>query len=511
MHADKQYRPWNPDQSELFAPSPRQWLPPEHLVWFLLDVVAQLDLSAMELAIQQKDARGTRPYHPRMMTALLLYGYCLGVFSSRKLERATYTDVAFRVLTGGAHPDHSGISEFRRAHLKALDALFEQVLRLCQEAGLVKLAHVALDGTKVKANASKHKAMSYERMKKTQAELAAEVKAMLERAEAVDREEDALYGKDRRGDELPEELARRETRLAKIKEAMAKLEAEAAAAKARELRERAEQSAVKAQEASENEKAKAQAKAHETKAKAQRAAETAEAKAAAAGEPSPDLTPRPQTALPSHQVAADAEGNPSPKAQRNFTDPESRIMKQGGDFVQGYNAQLIVDDANQVIVARAVTNQAPDVEHLPPMIGQIEERCGRLPEKLTADSGYFSETNAAFAESKGVDPYIATGRDKHAERSATDAHPSPMEGDSKARMRQKLSTPEGRAVYARPKAIVEPVFGQIKEARGFRRFLLRGVDKIRREWSLVCTTHNLLKLFRATFASTHASPAPAAA
>ena len=325
-------RLWEPDQVWLLPPSPREWLAEDHLAYFLLDVVRELDVSAIERKVLGGDPRGEQPWNARMMLALLIYGYCTGVRSSRKIERATYENVAFRVLAGNCHPDHSRISAFRKAHLQALQGLFLQVLRICQKAGLVKLGHVSLDGTKIKANASKHKAMSHERMVKREAELAAEIAGLLAQAEATDTAEDAEVGKSKRGDELPKELKRREARLEKIREARKEVEAEAKAAREHELAERA---AVK--------------------------------NADPAAPPSSPV-------LPTHQVAHDASGSPKPKAQRNFTDPDSRIMKQGSDFQQAYNARNVVDSAHQIIIAAEVTNQPPDVEHLPKMVDKAIEK-----------------------------------------------------------------------------------------------------------------------------------------
>ncbi len=482
----KSYRPWDPTQSFLLPPSPLEWLREGHLAYFVLDVVGELDLSSIERAVQAKDPRGERPYDPRMMTALLVYGYAVGVASSRKIERATDEDVAFRVIAAGARPDHTRISEFRRTHLAALAGLFVQVLRLCQAAGLVKLGHVALDGTKVKANASKHKAMSYDRMQRSERELRAEVDRLLAEAEQADRDEDARFGPARRGDELPEELSRRESRLARIREAKRQLEAEASATRARELSERAQHDdgspAIQ-------ERRKKQARA---------AAQQAEEKAEAADKPTPDLAPRDPDALPSHQVEATAEGEPAPKAQRNFTDPESQIMKGSDGFVQAYNCQAAVDEAHQIIVAQAVTNQPPDVEHLRPMVNRIVQDCGAPPRTLTADAGYWSESNAAWCGSEGVDAYIATGRSKHGAAPALARGRPPKGLDARGWMQRKLTTKRGRAVYARRKAVVEPVFGQVKQARGFRQFLLRGLAKVQGEWALISLGHNLRKLALAT-------------
>jgi len=289
----KTYRPYNPKQAYLLPPSPSEWLPEGHLAHFVMDVVAQLDLSPIHRRCQSTDPRGVQPYHPAMMTALLVYGYCVGVASSRKIEKKTYEDVAFRVVAGENHPDHTRISEFRRVHLDALAGLFVQVLELAKKAKMVKLGNVALDGTKMKANASKHKAMSYERMDKETARLRQKVNDLLAAAESADAEEDAEYGKDCRGDELPEDLRNAETRIARIKQLKAELEAEA--------RQQAEEAASK-------------------------------------DDDDPPPGPR-ETPLPQHKIPQNKDGKIDPKAQRNFTDAESRIMKSSEGYVQAYNCQ----------------------------------------------------------------------------------------------------------------------------------------------------------------------------
>ncbi len=443
----KTFRPYSPRQSFLLPPSPMEWLPENHLAYFLLDVVTQLDLSSI-LEPYEREERGYPPHDPRMMLALLLYAYCVGVPSSRKIERKTYEDVAFRVIAGDTHPDHSCIADFRARHLEAFAGLFRQVLQLCIKAKLVKLGHIALDGTKMKANASKHKAMSYDRMQKQEAELTEKVRRLLQAAEAADADEDRRYGKDKRGDELPEELSRAETRLARIRAAKAELEAEA------------------------------------------RTQAAAESKDDDDAPPTGGSTP-----LPKHRIPRHDDGTPTPKAQRNFTDPESRIQKAGDGFIQGFNCQTAVDAEHQIIVAEAVTNQPPDVEHFVPMLERVVENCGRAPRKASADSGYFSERNVAAAEAMGIDPYLATGRQKRGEPPPTlrPARP-PSTLTAKERMARKLLTRAGKATYSRRKVIAEPPFGQIKQARGLRQFLLRGLDRVRAEWSLICLTHNLLKL-----------------
>jgi transposase len=452
----KTYRPYSPNQSYLFPPSARDWLDKDHLAFFVLDVVTQLDLSEI-FESYEREERGFPPHHPQMMVGLLLYGYCTGVTSSRKLEKATWEDLATRVIAGECHPDHCSIAEFRTRHRKVFKKLFLQVLQLCVKAGLVKLGHVALDGTKMKASASKHKAMSYERMKRQEKVLTAKVEELLRQAETRDALDDQKYGKNRRGDELPEDLRHTESRLAKLRAAKAELEAEAKA--------------------------------------------LAEAEKERQGD---DDEPPPEgpTPLPKHRVPHEPDGTPKPKAQRNFTDPDSRIQKTGDGFIQGYNCQAAVDDAHQVIVAEAVTNQAPDVEHLPPMLEQVVANCGVAPTSLTADTGYFSEKNVAKAEALGIDPFIATERWKRGEpRPVAPRGRPPGNLTPKQKMKRKLLTRAGLAIYARRKTTVEPVFGQIKGARGLRQFLLRGIEKARAEWSLMCLTHNLLKLHRAAAAA----------
>lgn len=476
----QRFRVCNLNQPLLLPPSLQDWLPERHLARFVSDVVDGLDLSAICAVYNRKDGRGLAAYHPLMMVRLLLYGYCLGVASSRQIERRTYEDVAFRYLAADQHPDHDTIASFRQTHLRNLAGLFLQALRLCEKAGLVKLGHVAIDGTKLQANASKHKAMSYERMNEKEKALQAEVEKLLEEAARTDAEEDAKYGKGKRGDELPAELARRESRLQKIAEAKAALEQEA--------RERAmEQKAV------------AEARLEERRKQEEERGKKFGGR--------PPQAPDPERA------------KPDPKAQRNFTDPDSRIMKDGAtkSFLQGFNAQAAVDDTAQVIVGCAITQEANDKQQLLPMLQQVEQNLGRKPEKATADAGYFSEAAVTDPKVEGVELLVATGRQKHgalAEETgevvqeaakAADGQPSeeastnaaPAQPGVADAMRQKLRSPEGQAVYKMRKAVVEPVFGQIKERRGFRRFLFRGLDKVEAEWQIICLTHNLLKLFRA--------------
>ncbi len=424
----KTYRPYVPEQDLLLPPSLREWLPENHLAFFVSDLIDQLDLSAITAGYEDEE-RGYPPYHPVMLTKVLVYGYCVGVFSSRRIQQRLVEDVGFRVLAADNHPDFRTIADFRKTHLTALRGFFEQVLRLARELGAPRVGRVALDGSKIKANASKHKAMSYGRMREKQRQLREEVTELLAQAEAADAAEDAEYGSDRRGDELPADLQRRESRLKRIREAKRALEARA------------------------------------------------KDEAAAAGKPA-------------------ESAKPDSTAQYNFTDPESRIMKSPDGFVQGYNVQVAVDEL-QLIVGHAVTQETNDKKQLMPMISTIERQSGHTPSQLLADAGYCSDVNLAAIGDTTIDAYISTRKQKHGERPGPCPRgPLPTTATIVDRMSRKLHTKAGAAVYAARKGIVEPVIGQIKQARGFRQFLLRGFEKVQGEWSLVCTTHNILKLYR---------------
>ncbi len=433
----KGYRSYLPEQELLLPPSLRQWLDEDHLAYFVSDVVDQLDLSAIH-AVYEKERRGQPPYDPRLMTKLLVYGYCTGVFSSRRIQKRMQEDIPFKVLAAGNEPDFRTISDFRKIHIETLQKLFEQVLALALEVGAVKVGRVSLDGTKLKANASKHKAMSYGRMIEKQQQLKDEVKRLLEQAEAADEAEDREYG-DKRGDELPEELRRRETRLARIKEAKKVLEQRA------------------------RDKALAEGKSAE------------EAKLA----------------------------KPQDKDQYNFTDPESRIMPGADGIVQGYNAQAAVEPTLLLIVGQTVTEASNDKRQLKPMVELIEQQSGQRPKALLADNGYCSEENLEFLASNRkpehkIEGFIATGKEKHGQhRLPAKRGPLPKGATRVERMKRKLQTKAGKAVYAARKCVVEPVFGQIKQARGFRQFLLRGKEKVKGEWALLCLTHNILRLHAA--------------
>ncbi len=454
----KTFRPYDPSQVLLMAPVLSEWVPEGDLAHFVFDLVEDtLDLS--QVYVSYEDERGYPPYDPRLMLKLLIYGYAHGVCSSRKLEQATYRDVAVRMLCAGQHPDYRSIARFRARHLEALAELFVQALRLCKEAGLLKLGTLALDGTKLRANASRHKAMSHARMVSAEAQLEEEIaalraqaKALLQEAERVDADEDERFGPDSRGDELPDELARRESRLKRLREAKAALEAEA--------RERE---------------------------RVRRAEMVAEGR-------------KPRTPPGGRDPFA-----PKPTDQRNFTDPESKIMKTSdGSFHQCFNGQAVVDGEAQVIVSASASNQAPDCPQLEAVLDQLVENLEavglELPADaaLCADAGYFSDGNVEIAEAHGVDPYIATGRQKHSDPPPiAPSGPIPKGATAKQRMARKNRTKRGQATYRRRKSIVEPVFGQMQTVQGAKRLLLRGEDAASAQWRFSCAIHNLLKLHRA--------------
>ena len=449
----KTFRRYDQSQCYLLPPSLDEWLDEDDEARFVSEVVENLlDLSPVYSSYES--ASGAPPYEPRMMLKLLLYAYATGVTSSREIERRCKRDIAFRWLAANTAPDYRSISRFRRRHLDALRPLFLQVLGLCAKAGLVRLGRVALDGTKLVANASRHKAMSYDHIVPKIEQLQAEVDAMLAEAEAVDQAEDEAYGEDRRGDEIAPELARRESRLQKLRAAKEALEAEA--------REKAEA--------------------------------TARDKAETAGKSEEEVT--------AAGVAAAGKAKPKPSAQRNFTDPESRMMKTNHGFDYAFNAQAVVDEQSQVVLAAEVTQEAGDVDQLVPMTERSEENLAEAgvsgsPKTLLVDAGYCSEENLEAAEGLNPDVLCATGRERHGEKfQKTPRGPVPKNATRREKMARRLRTKKGRADYARRKAIVEPVFGQIKEQRGFRRFSLRGKENVSREWKLVCAVSNLLKLFR---------------
>src|SRR5215813_1646400 len=445
----KTYRPWNPEHYRHAAHSPEAKLPQADLVFFLLDTVPHLDLRRF-YAPYEEETRGAPPFAPQMMVCLLLYAYCVGVFSSRKIAQACERNLAFLAIVGEARPDFRTISDFRQLHLAAFCDVFVEVLRIAGESGLVKLGNVSTDGTKLQGNASRHKAMSYGYMKKEVERLREELEALVTQAYQQDAEDDAALGS-RRGDELPAELARREDRLATIEAAMQRLEARA--------------------------KAEAEAERQRTGTKRR------------------------------GRAPKEVDETPDDKAQMSFTDSELQIMQtnnKGWDYCG--NAQASVDEAYQIIVACDVTVEANDKQQAAPMaqltVAHLEQAGIERPKDAagvvqkipgTYDSGYYSGAAAEAVEQLGFDPYMATGRQRH---HAPEAEVCEPPATAKERMAAKVRSPEGRALYARRTVIVEPVFGQIKEARGFRRFLLRGLDNIRGEWCLVCVTHNLLKIWR---------------
>jgi transposase len=444
----KRFRTCDLNQPFLLPPSLQEWLPEDHLARFLAEVVEQLDLAAIYGSYERRDGRGQAAYHPVLMIRVLLYGYCTGRVSSRQIERCTHEDVGFRYLAANQHPDHDTVAAFRKEHLEALAGLFLQTLELCREAGLVKAGAVILDGTKVAANASRRQSHDQKELAQEQERLAGIVQRLLERAERTDQEEDARYGKGKRGDELPAGLATVERRRKRIEEARAAL--------AEQARERAAQ------------------------------AERERAGKKAAGERPSEAEKKRWTRA--KKAVAENQG------QYNLTDPDSQLMRDSrtGGILQGYNAQAAVLE-NQVIVAAEVTSQAADKQQLVPMAAKVEQNLGAKPGALLADSGYWSEEAVTGECWEGINLLVSPDRDspdkplkKNSPRSET-----------AARMRAKLGSEPGAKLYRLRKQTVEPVFGQIKQARGFRRFFLRGREKVNAEWKLICTGHNLWKIFRA--------------
>lgn len=443
----KTFRAWDVDQSWLLPPSAHELVPPGHLAHFVRDTVREaLDLSALLAAYDEE--RGHPPYHPGMMVALLLYAYCRGVYSSRRIAGACEERVDSMAVTGLQRPDFRTIAGFRRRHLAALAELFGEVLRLCRAAGLVRLGHVAIDGTKIRADASRHKAMSYGRMVQAEAALAAEVPGWLGKAAAADAEEDARHGPDRRGDEMPDWVADKARRLQRIRAAKAALEAEAAAPTP----------------------------------------------------PDHESGPGPSSGMQRRgRPSRGKGGGPPDRAQRNFTDPDSRIQPTRDGFVQGYNAQAAVDAGSQVIVAQRLVAGPADYPGLVPLVDQVRGHLRRRPREASADAGFCTEANLAAMAERRVVAYIPPGRARHGEASAAGRRALKAKPLAMA-MAAKLRRAGRRTRYRLRKQTVEPVFGQMKHARGFRQFLLRGLDKVRGEWALLCTAHNLLKLAKATTA-----------
>jgi transposase len=432
----KVFRPWKIDENWLLPPSVSDFVPTGHPAHFIRDLVSEeLDLSAIMGAYAE--VKGYPPYHPAMMVALLLYAYRSGVYSSRRIARGCEERLDFQAVTALNQPDFRTISEFRRRHLDALAGLFVQVLALCRKAGLAGLDHVAVDGTKIKANASKHKAMSYARMSEVEAELAREVAQWLARAQAEDAAEDAEHGSTRRGDEPPDWMRDKQARLARIRAAKAELEAEA--------------------------------------------------RQAEAAKPAPPRNPDGSPKLRPGRTPQHPPGQPKPKAQRNFTDPESRIMKGRDGFIQAYNAQAAVDADGQIIVAHRLTNNGSDQDALLALLDAVAENTGEMPDEVSADNGFCSEANLEGLNARTVRGYVAAGR-------ASKPSGGKNRGKLVQAMRARLRQGGHKSRYRMRKYIVEPVFGQIKQARSFRQFLLRGIDKVKGEWAMICTAHNLAKL-----------------
>lgn len=441
------------NQRLLLPPDLREWLREDHLALYISDVVDQMDLSEI-LNVYEGDLRGRPPYHPAMMVKLLIYGYCIGKMSSRKIEEATYDDVAFRVLSCNQQPDHDSIADFRKRHLNELGKLFVQVVELCERAGLVKLGDVALDGTKIKANAAKRKSLTYKELTKGEKELQRKIIELLGEAQRIDEEEDRIYGKGKRGNELPEELRKRETRLAKIRELKAELEREAKEAAEKEL-----------------------ALAEEQKAARERGEQVVK-----------NYRRRKWTRDESGGIV------PKPKTQRNLTDPDSRIMKNviTGSWEQAYNAQIAVDGESGIIVAARVVQQTNDQEQLVPGLKEVEKNVGRMPKRATADAGYFSTAAVSDESLNGIDLYVPPNGKEPQNSKVLAEHASVRD-----KMWHKLRQLGGAEIYKKRNTTVEPVFAEIKHVRGFRQFALRGLNKVEGEWNLICITHNVMKLFRA--------------
>jgi transposase len=449
----KSFRAWDVDQTWLLPPSMHEFVPAGHLAHFVRDTVREaLDLSA--IVGVYKGEQGQPPYHPGMLVALLLYGYSRGIYSSRQLARACEERLDVMAITGLNQPDFRTISDFRKRHLSALSALFVQVLRLCQTAGLVSLGHVAVDGTKLRANASRHKAMSYKHMVQQEPKLAAEVASWLDRAEAADASEDSKHGANHRGDETPDWMADKQRRLERIRAAKAQLEAEAKAGPP--------------------------------------GSDPASANPASAD---PD-GPGPSSGMQERGARKKATDTPPDKAQRNFTDGDSRIMPSGGGFIAGYNGQIAVDAAHQIIVAQRLGTNPADFAALIPLVDQARVNLGRKLCEVSGDTGFATEANLAAMAERGVAAYLSPGRIRHGETDPAAGRVLKRKPLMQA-MADKIRRAGRRSRYRLRKQVVEPVFGQIKQARGFRQFLLRGLPKVRGEWAMLCTAHNLLKLHRA--------------
>ena len=459
----KRFRVCSLDQQFLMPPSLQDWLPENHLARFIADVVNELDLSSIYAEYERKDGRGLSAYHPLLITRLLLYGYCIGTTSSRKIEQATHDNVAFRYLSADQHPDHDTLAAFRQQHLEALAGLFVQALRLCQKAGLVKLGNVAIDGTKIKANASTRRSVGYEKISEREQHWRSEVERLLNQAQQTDQDEDQRFGVGQPADPLPDDLASAQKRLQRLQQARTELEQEAKEqlqAAVNDLPLRKAGRPNKAEQASKT-----------TKSRQQRDKET------------------------KRRIRA-AKNAAAPSRQYNFVDADSRVMKDNGSkaFVQGYNVQIAVDAHAQIIVAAEITQQTTDRQQLVPLVKSVRSSAQATPETITADAGYWDTTSLLDPSLQGIQVLVTP--DSNPRPPGAPLPPTAPRNEQAIRMREALASQEGKARYALRKSTVEPVFGQIKEARGIRRFRLRSLPKVTSEWKLICATHNLLKLFR---------------
>ena len=460
---NKRFRACDLNQPFLIPPSLQDWLPEDHLARFIADVGAELDLSGIYAEYERHDARGLSAYHPLLLTRLLLYGYSLGVTSSRAIEKATYDNIAFRYLAADQHPDHDTIAAFRQQHLETLAGLFIQALRLCQKAGLVKLGNVALDGTKMKANASTRRSVDYKQLKEREQYWQAVVERLLRQAQQTDEEEDRRFGPGQAADSLPEELANANSRLERIRQAKAELEQEAR-----------EQLEAAGQDYTPRKRGRPRKETQQTQS-----------------------TRTPQQRSGDRKRFRRAEQNAvEPSRQYNFVDPDSRVLRDSStrSFVQGYNAQAGVDSHAQVIVAAEVTQQPTDRRQLVPMVNSVCTTTESIPGVVTADAGYWDTESLQDSSLAGIQVLVSPDATPQAPTAALPAN-APRNEEA-VRMREVLDSPGGKELYKKRKSTVEAVFGQIKEARGIRRFRLRGLKPVSCEWKLICATHNLLKLFR---------------
>lgn len=468
---NKRFRVCTLDQQFLLPPSLQDWLPEDHLARFVADVMNELDLSAIYAKYERSDGRGLSAYHPLLLARLLLYGYCIGINSSRKIEKATYDNVAFRYLSADQHPDHDTLASFRQEHLDALAGLFVQALKLCQKAGLVKLGNVAIDGTKIKANASTRRSVGYQKISEREQYWQNEVERLLNQARQTDQEEDQRFGQGQPAAPLPDQLANAQSRLQRLQQAKAELEQEAqeqlqAATTNLPLRKRGRPS-----------------------------------KAEQASQPVKDRQQREKEKKQRRRARRNAA---QPSRQYNFVDPDSRVMKDNGQkaFVQAYNAQIAVDSQAQIIVAAELTQQTTDRQQLLPMVESIRNTTQATPEFVTADAGYWDTASLLAPALVGIQVLVSP--DSKPQPPGAPLPASVPRNEEAVRMREVLASQEGKARYALRKSTVEPVFGQIKEVRGIRRFRLRGLAKVASEWKFICATHNLLKLFRHRIAVAYA-------